>query len=281
MARSRTPRRARSWTRGRRRSPTTTRSVATTRPYLGDEIGALGLELLRAVKERCDPAGIMNPGKLRSSALRGTRRTRPATCSKGPRWRRLTARTSGRSDHPPVTTSRRRAGERLHAGEHVRARRADLLERGSILREVVAICVTVDDSLKLLARPDRALQDIAAFEGVAAHGEPSATARPHGRGVQWRRSRAGSPRRCRRSRARRPRRPRPRPPRPAAWSCPPTATRGSVPGAGRQAGEARSPPVAAPCGAAHGPAACGRVRRERRRVRPASGRRPRAARAGS
>ena len=34
-------------------------------PYLGDEIGSLGLELLRAVKERCDPAGIMNPGTLR------------------------------------------------------------------------------------------------------------------------------------------------------------------------------------------------------------------------
>jgi alkyldihydroxyacetonephosphate synthase len=33
-------------------------------PYLGDEIGELGLELLRAIKERCDPAGIMNPGKL-------------------------------------------------------------------------------------------------------------------------------------------------------------------------------------------------------------------------
>jgi len=34
------------------------------RPYLGEEIGELGLELLRAVKERCDPAGIMNPGTL-------------------------------------------------------------------------------------------------------------------------------------------------------------------------------------------------------------------------
>ena len=34
-------------------------------PYLGDEIGSLGLELLRVVKERCDPAGIMNPGTLR------------------------------------------------------------------------------------------------------------------------------------------------------------------------------------------------------------------------
>jgi alkyldihydroxyacetonephosphate synthase len=34
-------------------------------PYLGDEIGELGLELLRALKERCDPAGIMNPWTLR------------------------------------------------------------------------------------------------------------------------------------------------------------------------------------------------------------------------
>jgi alkyldihydroxyacetonephosphate synthase len=33
-------------------------------PYMRDEIGGLGLETLRAVKERLDPAGIMNPGKL-------------------------------------------------------------------------------------------------------------------------------------------------------------------------------------------------------------------------
>ena len=33
-------------------------------PWLGNEHGALGVELLRAVKERCDPAGIMNPGVL-------------------------------------------------------------------------------------------------------------------------------------------------------------------------------------------------------------------------
>ena len=33
-------------------------------PYLPAEIGEFGIELLRAVKERCDPAGIMNPGKL-------------------------------------------------------------------------------------------------------------------------------------------------------------------------------------------------------------------------
>ena len=33
-------------------------------PYLRAEIGELGIEVLRAVKESLDPAGIMNPGKL-------------------------------------------------------------------------------------------------------------------------------------------------------------------------------------------------------------------------
>ena len=33
-------------------------------PYMRGEVGELGLEALRAVKERLDPAGIMNPGKL-------------------------------------------------------------------------------------------------------------------------------------------------------------------------------------------------------------------------
>jgi alkyldihydroxyacetonephosphate synthase len=33
-------------------------------PYMGAEVGELGVEVLRAVKERLDPAGIMNPGKL-------------------------------------------------------------------------------------------------------------------------------------------------------------------------------------------------------------------------
>jgi alkyldihydroxyacetonephosphate synthase len=33
-------------------------------PWMAAEAGPLGVELLRAVKERCDPAGIMNPGKL-------------------------------------------------------------------------------------------------------------------------------------------------------------------------------------------------------------------------
>jgi alkyldihydroxyacetonephosphate synthase len=32
--------------------------------WLESERGALGVELLRAGKERCDPTGIMNPGKL-------------------------------------------------------------------------------------------------------------------------------------------------------------------------------------------------------------------------
>jgi alkyldihydroxyacetonephosphate synthase len=34
------------------------------RAWMDDEIGALGVEALRAVKERLDPAGILNPGKL-------------------------------------------------------------------------------------------------------------------------------------------------------------------------------------------------------------------------
>jgi alkyldihydroxyacetonephosphate synthase len=33
-------------------------------PWLEAEDGALGIDLLRAVKRRCDPAGVMNPGKL-------------------------------------------------------------------------------------------------------------------------------------------------------------------------------------------------------------------------
>src|SRR4051812_14385166 len=33
-------------------------------PYMRAEVGELGLEVLRAVKERLDPTGIMNPGKL-------------------------------------------------------------------------------------------------------------------------------------------------------------------------------------------------------------------------
>jgi alkyldihydroxyacetonephosphate synthase len=33
-------------------------------PYMAAEVGELGLEALRTLKERLDPAGIMNPGKL-------------------------------------------------------------------------------------------------------------------------------------------------------------------------------------------------------------------------
>ena len=32
-------------------------------PYMRAEVGELGLEALRALKERLDPAGIMNPGQ--------------------------------------------------------------------------------------------------------------------------------------------------------------------------------------------------------------------------
>ena len=33
-------------------------------PWMRDEVGSLGIEMLRAAKERLDPRGIMNPGKL-------------------------------------------------------------------------------------------------------------------------------------------------------------------------------------------------------------------------
>ena len=33
-------------------------------PYMPAEIGELGIERCGAIKERLDPAGIMNPGKL-------------------------------------------------------------------------------------------------------------------------------------------------------------------------------------------------------------------------
>ncbi|MGI9082159.1 MAG: FAD-binding oxidoreductase [Thermoleophilaceae bacterium] len=33
-------------------------------PWMGEEVGELGLDVLRAAKQRLDPAGIMNPGKL-------------------------------------------------------------------------------------------------------------------------------------------------------------------------------------------------------------------------
>ena len=37
---------------------------AAHRPWLEREIGPLGVEVLRAVKERLDPRGICNPGVL-------------------------------------------------------------------------------------------------------------------------------------------------------------------------------------------------------------------------
>ena len=46
------------------RSRTTTRSAATTRRGCRTRTARSASSVLRAVKERCDPAGIMNPGKL-------------------------------------------------------------------------------------------------------------------------------------------------------------------------------------------------------------------------
>ncbi|MBV8966052.1 MAG: FAD-binding oxidoreductase, partial [Mycobacteriaceae bacterium] len=34
------------------------------RPWMTHEVGGLGVEVLKAVKARLDPAGILNPGKL-------------------------------------------------------------------------------------------------------------------------------------------------------------------------------------------------------------------------
>ena len=44
-------------------------------PYMEAEVGRTGLEVLRSVKERLDPAGIMNPQKLRISASSVGQRT--------------------------------------------------------------------------------------------------------------------------------------------------------------------------------------------------------------
>jgi len=40
-------------------------------PWLRDEVGELGVGVLQALKDRCDPAGIMNPGKLFEGGSRG------------------------------------------------------------------------------------------------------------------------------------------------------------------------------------------------------------------
>ena len=37
---------------------------ADHRPYLAEEIGEVGVAVLRGIKSAIDPAGIMNPGKL-------------------------------------------------------------------------------------------------------------------------------------------------------------------------------------------------------------------------
>jgi alkyldihydroxyacetonephosphate synthase len=37
---------------------------ADHRPWMRDEVGDLGVAVLRAIKATLDPAGILNPGKL-------------------------------------------------------------------------------------------------------------------------------------------------------------------------------------------------------------------------
>lgn len=64
-------------------------------PFLTEEVGAPGLAVLRAIKRACDPAGILNPGKLyparaaarssRSPSGSGGRTARSGTPSGGPR----------------------------------------------------------------------------------------------------------------------------------------------------------------------------------------------------
>ncbi len=48
-------------------------------PWMEREVGAEGIEVLRAVKERLDPAGIMNPGKLLARIDPLALRQRPAS----------------------------------------------------------------------------------------------------------------------------------------------------------------------------------------------------------
>jgi alkyldihydroxyacetonephosphate synthase len=50
-------------------------------PWLGAEDGELGLEVLRAVKERLDPAWVMNPGVLLRAAERGRHAPPPQSAS--------------------------------------------------------------------------------------------------------------------------------------------------------------------------------------------------------
>ncbi len=57
-------------------------------PWMEAEVGALGIDVLRAVKERVDPSGIMNPGKLlpEGRLIRERSRSAGAGCGACPWW---------------------------------------------------------------------------------------------------------------------------------------------------------------------------------------------------
>jgi alkyldihydroxyacetonephosphate synthase len=48
-------------------------------PYLGEEIGSVGLNVLRAVKRELDPAGVLNPGKLSDFVRNGAEKADDAS----------------------------------------------------------------------------------------------------------------------------------------------------------------------------------------------------------
>ena len=76
-------------------------------PWLGGELGDLGLELLRSVKERCDPAGVMNPGEA----------ARPLTCRLRFEWepRRVEPQPARGATMAQTKTDRKAAGQKAAA----------------------------------------------------------------------------------------------------------------------------------------------------------------------
>ena len=168
---------------------------ADHRPWLEAEIGGVGVEILRAAKERLDPVGIMNPGKLipggRYASPRAPRGAgaayraagRPAAVSprstESPEWAGVAVRALARDVHVavalPVPRQRAEALEGA-AADALGADRARVLARVEEpdLEQLVAA-----DALDV-ARLDhqRAL-------GALLGDQRAATALLAGRGAQW------------------------------------------------------------------------------------------------